>query len=343
VSRVFIRTGLGFAGLLLTSLFHWPARAEQPSYSGFKETAYLQFLRGGDDGLRRPPSLGLSFGARVHRATLDTGSTGVVVGSSSIPNVDRLPKAADGELTYTSSGRIMRGRWVKTSFTIVGAEDNAVQTEDMPVLAVDRVDCLPRARDCDPTEDVSHIAMIGIGFAREHDRQSQSTPDKNPLLHVVSDANPQRKGYVLTSEGIHIGLSPQNTADSFTYIKLERNSEGTDWSPLPTCISINGKTPPACGTLLVDSGVGAAFVTLPMSQASGKLITGDQVAVTIPQGDTSIPLYSFKVGDESPVTPGVIHLRNSPERVFLNTSFKFLNGFDVLYDADGGYAGFRRR
>jgi hypothetical protein len=35
-------------------------------------------------------------------------------------------------------------------------------------------------------------------------------------------------------------------------------------------------------------------------------------------------------------------LRLSPERVFLNTSFHFLNGFDFLYDADGGYVGFRR-
>ncbi|OYZ92869.1 MAG: hypothetical protein B7X99_15780 [Rhizobiales bacterium 17-65-6] len=28
---------------------------------------------------------------------------------------------------------------------------------------------------------------------------------------------------------------------------------------------------------------------------------------------------------------------------FVNTSFHMLNGFDYLYDADGGFAGFRAR
>ncbi len=329
---------------LFISLLGGHVRADEPDYKSFEQTAYLRFLNVSDAGLRRSPALGLSFGELFHRATLDTGSTGVVVGATSIPDIDRLPKIADGELTYTSSGRVMRGRWVRTSLTIVGAGDNAVQTEAMPVLAVDRVDCLPRARDCNPDEDVSRIAMIGIGFAREGDRQSQSTPDKNPFLHIVSHNDRRRHGYVLTSEGVHIGLSSANTAGQFFYVRLQRNAGGTDWSPVPMCISINGTMPPACGTLLVDSGVGAAFMTVPRSQApEAELQPGDQVAVSIPQQNGVVPLYGFKVGDGSPMTPEKIHLRHSPGRVFLNTSFHFLNGFDFLYDADGGYAGFRRR
>ncbi|MBS0233781.1 MAG: hypothetical protein JSR99_09870 [Proteobacteria bacterium] len=332
------------ASIALIALFGGQVRAEEPDYKSFEQAAYLSFLNASHEGLHRSPSLGISFGERFHRATLDTGSTGVVVGATSIPNIDRLPKIADGELTYTSSGRIMRGRWVRTSFTILGAGDNSVQTEAMPVLAVDRVDCLPRARDCNPDEDVSRIAMIGIGFAREGDRQSQSTPDKNPFLHVVSRNKGQRHGYVLTSEGVHIGLSSANTAGPFFYVRLRRNADGTDWSPVPMCISINGTMPPACGTLLVDSGVSAAFMTVPRSQTSQvELQPGDQVAVSIPQQNGPAPLYAFSVGDGSPVTPEKIHLRHSPDRVFLNTSFHFLNGFDFLYDADGGYAGFRRR
>lgn len=328
--------------LIVMLLGGW-ASAEEPNYKNSEQAAYLRFLNASEDGLRRSPSLGISFGERFHRATLDTGSTGVVVGATSIPNIDRLPKIADGELTYTSSGRVMRGRWVRTSFTIVGAGDNSVQTEAMPVLAVDRVDCLPRARDCNPGEDIGRIAMIGIGFAREGDRQSQSTPDKNPFLHIISSNDRQHRGYVLTSVGVHIGLSPSNTAGQFFYIKLRRNAGGSDWSPVPMCISINGARPPACGTLLVDSGVGAAFMTVPRSQTKKtELQSGDQVAVTIPREKGALPLYSFAVGDGSPVTPDKIHLRHSPERVFLNTSFHFLNGFDFLYDADDGYVGFRR-
>jgi len=49
------------------------------------------------------------------------------------------------------------------------------------------------------------------------------------------------------------------------------------------------------------------------------------------------------VGAGSPLAPDGIHLNVSGERVFVNTSYHLLNGFDVLYDADGGYVGFRHR
>ncbi|CCB66941.1 conserved exported protein of unknown function [Hyphomicrobium sp. MC1] len=320
------------------------ASAQEPNFGAYAQAAFFPFLDANDGELRRSPSLGISFGERFHRATLDTGSTGVVVGATSIPNIDQLPRISEGQLTYTSSGRVMRGHWVRTAFTIVGSGDSAIQVEAMPVLAVERVDCLPRARDCDPNEDVSRIAMIGIGFAREGDRQSQSTPDKNPFLHVVSNNSRQRHGYVLTARGVYVGLSAVNTSGHFEYVKLDRNKEDTDWSPIPACISINGKTPPACGTLLVDSGVGSAFMTLPPWQSSqAKLQPGDQVAVAVSRGQSSLPLYSFKIDDGHPLTPEKVHLRLSPDRTFLNTSFHFLNGFDFLYDADGGYVGFRRR
>ena len=69
-------------------------------------------------GIAAPARLGLSFdGSRVHRVTWTSGSTGVVVGATSIPNFERLPKIADGQLTYTSSGRIMVGQWVLTPLT----------------------------------------------------------------------------------------------------------------------------------------------------------------------------------------------------------------------------------
>jgi hypothetical protein len=322
------------------------AERPHPDYKGFRQAAHLRFLNAGDDReMRHLPVLGISFGERYHRAVLDTGSTGVVVGATQIPNLPDLPVIADGELTYTSSGRIMRGHWVTTSFTIIGAGDNSVQTEPMPVLAVDRVDCLPHARDCDPNQSVDRIAMIGVGFAREGDRQSQSTPDKNPFLHILpNEGGAQRHGYVLTSTGVSIGLSNENTRGPFEYVKLRRNERDTDWAPLPACLSINAVMPPACGSLLVDTGVASAFMTVPEQQAPGnQLQPGDTVAVSLPHEDGFSPLYTFSVDDGSPLTPDRIHLRVARERVFLNTSFHFLNGFDVLFDADEGYVGFRSR
>ena len=319
---------------------------QQPSYERFSQAAFLRYRNSDGGQMRHTPSLGIAFGGRQHRATLDSGSTGVVVGASMIPNFDQLPKIGDGRLTYTSSGRIMLGQWVMTPLSIHGADGTAVETEAMPVLAVTRVECLPRARNCTPRESVHHIAMIGIGFAREHDAQRQSTPDKNPFLHIAGNGSDRRRGYVLTSQGVHVGLTAANTQGGFQYIKLTPQQAPSDWSAVPACISLDRQTPPSCGTMLVDTGVSAMFMTVPPAQAGAgvrDLAPGREVTVLLGSGGSLGEFYSFRVGDGSSLAPDKINLRVSPSRTFVNTSYHLLNGFDFLYDADGGYAGFRRR
>ena len=88
--------------------------AAQPSDKTDGRGVYLRFLskrEAAGGNLQKPPLLGLSFGGRQRRAVMDTGSTGIVVAASSIPDVDRLESRGPGTLTYTSSGRIMRGDW----------------------------------------------------------------------------------------------------------------------------------------------------------------------------------------------------------------------------------------
>ncbi len=88
------------------------------------------------------------------------------------------------------------------------------------------------------------------------------------------------------------------------------------------------------------------FMTVPESQTGGparQLPPGSTVAISVGPPESRFPLYDFAVGDDSPLAPDGIHLNVSDERVFVNTSYHLLNGFDVLYDADGGYVGFRRR
>jgi hypothetical protein len=293
----------------------------------------------------KPPHIGLSFGGPTLMAIMDSGSTGIVVAASSIPNVDQLPSLGDGKLTYTSSGRVMIGEWVTTPVTIVGAEGARIETEPMPVLAVTEVECLEKARDCTPSDDPRHIAMVGIGFAREADAQAQSTPEKNPFLRVAAGGGELRRGYILTAEGVHVGLTAANTRGEFRLVKLDKQADLPDWSAVPACISLNGQTPPACGTMLVDTGVSSMFMTVPPEQAQGaegSLPDGTHVSIRLGTADQSTELYSFDAGDaSSAVAPDSIHLRVSSSRVFVNTSCHLLNGFDFLYDADGGYAGFR--
>lgn len=322
-----------------------PAIDPAPDYARYREGMFLRFLNAQDGEMQQVPRIGLSFGGRPIDAVLDSGSTGIVVAASLIADFDSLQSIGDGKLTYTSSGRVMQGRWVITPVTLSGQEGAQIRTEPMPVLAVTHVTCLDRARDCTPDDAPRHIAMVGIGFAREGDQQSQSTPEKNPLLRVAGRPGEQRRGYILTPKGVHVGLTEANTRGRFDYIKLARQPDRPDWAPVPACISLNGQLPPACGTMLLDTGVPGMFMTVPASQAGegGTLSPGTDVAIRIGTPEQSRELYRFAVDGGSPLAPSRINLRVAPDRVFVNTSFHLLNGFDLLYDADGGYVGFRRR
>jgi hypothetical protein len=234
-----------------------PAQAAPPSrYDGYDQGAYLSYLNappsGGD--LTRPPRLRISFGARSYGVVMDTGSTGIVVSADKIPNVDRLPSLGPGRLTYSSSGRIMIGRWVVTPVTIMGRNGASVATAPIPVLAVDRIECTEDARRCTPRAAPRGVSMLGIGFARRGDHQAQSGPTKNPFLNVAavngSKADHLRRGYLVTSGGVAVGLTAANTRGAFAYVKLAR--AGDDWAATPACISVNGAAPAACGTLLMD-------------------------------------------------------------------------------------------
>lgn len=319
---------------------------DAPSYERFRQGIYLRYLNAQAGRIAAVPRIGLSFGGQPIVAELDSGSTGIVVAASFIPGFEQLSSAGEGRLTYTSSGRVMLGRWVVTPVILVGLNGATVQTEPMPVLGVTEVQCLREARDCTPTGEPRNIAMVGVGFAREGDAQSQSTPDKNPLLRTTGGNATRRRGYILTSEGIHVGLTAANTRGTYQFVKLKPQPDRPDWAPVPACISLNGLTPPACGTLLVDTGLSAMFMTVPEAQAAGAqgtLPPGTQVAIRAGDGADAFDLYSFAVGGDSPLAPGELHLRVSPDRVFVNTGLHLLNGFDVLFDADGGYVGFRRR
>lgn len=318
-----------------------------PNYEPFREGIFLRYLNAHEGaGIDEIPRIGLSFGGRVHRAVIDSGSTGIVVAARMIPNFEELPSLGEGRLTYSSSGRINIGKWVVTPVRLVGRNGEAVRTEPMPVLAVTQVRCMPNARRCTPRDTPRNIAMVGVGFARERDHQAQSTPDKNPLLRVEGGGGERRRGYVLTAHGVHVGLTGANTRGDFKFIKLARDPERSDWSPVPACISLNGQMPPACGTMLMDTGVSVMYITLPPAQtgsATGSLPPGTDVSIRVGPAESSSELYRFKVDGGSPLAPQGTHLRVSPTRVFVNTSYRFLNGFDLLYDADGGYVGFRAR
>ena len=174
------------AGLALADI---SASAAAPGpYQGFDQGAYLSYLNAPPPGadISEPPRLRISFGGPTYAVVMDTGSTGIVVSADKIPNIDHLQSLGPGQLTYSSSGRIMIGRWVVTPVTVMGGNGASITTAPIPVLAVDRIKCTDTARRCMPREAPRGISMLGIGFARRHDHQAQSGPSKNPFLNVAA-------------------------------------------------------------------------------------------------------------------------------------------------------------
>ncbi|WP_206244586.1 hypothetical protein [Novosphingobium terrae] len=305
---------------------------------------FLEFLNAPPVGqpIVEVPRLAVGVGDALHAAVVDTGSTGVVLSASSIAGIGALPSLGPASLTYSSSGRIMVGRWVVTPLTIAG-RNSRVTTRPIPVLAVERIDCTPRARRCAPVSHPDNVAMLGIGFARAYDHQPDGTPDHNPLLNLAA-AGP--RSYRLTRHGIELGAGHEG----FALVPLARDAEHGDWAAAGACITL-GDGAPSCGKLLVDTGITGMFLTLPPE----KLPAGAGDATALPDG-TAVGIeiapasagharigYTIHAGDRGDdAVPSSITLAGIGRRpTFVNTGVHLLNRFDYLYDADAGVIGFR--
>jgi hypothetical protein len=223
-----LRGTLASAGLAAALLrpATFAGAAEVNPYAGYDWSVFLPYLNAptSDGDITASPRLRVSFGGAACDAILDTGSTGIVISASDIPGIDALP-ATPGQLVYSSSGRIMVGRWVTTPVTLEGKDGTRFATKPIPVLAVSRIDCRAKARNCLPEDVPEGIAMIGIGFGREHDGQEQSTPDKNPFLAETASGERHRHGYIVTRTGVRVGLTATAAGGDFAFVKLAPNAQ----------------------------------------------------------------------------------------------------------------------
>ena len=347
------------AAAILARLFPASAAAAEASpYAGYDKSVFLPYVNapGGNDDIAGSPKLRISFGGASHLAVMDTGSTGIVVSAGDIPGVDRLP-STPGQLTYSSSGRVMVGKWVTTPVTVEGADGSRFLTRPIPVLAVTRIECQAKARACKPETRPKGVTMLGIGFGREGDSQAQSTPETNPFLQASVAGTDYRRGYIVTRTGVRIGLTADAVGPDFAFVKLTADADHPgDWSGAPFCVTLNGKTPPACGAALVDTGVVGMYITLPPDLVGTSTATNAKGEPTLADGATldfafpgeeptvAVPgaHYSFTIGKAgNPLAPGFLVLNTRRPKPFVNTSVRFLNGFDYLYDADAGMVGYR--
>lgn len=170
-------------------------------------------------------------------------------------------------------------------------------------------------------------------------------------------AGPMRAGYTLGQSGVHVGLTEETSGFAYTNLiptGLDQvPGSPTDWQIPTGTIDYEGETS-ATGRILVDIGIGYAFLTLPDSPAGGEA-TGNYTvnllnsngAVSFDVNDDTANLLApspnattgwstewspYDSSNSNGFTESVPPVGNQ----FLNTGRNVINGFDLVYDGEGG-------
>ena len=341
------------AGLLAACLpARGPAAAQSNLYSGLN-TIEIPFASG-PIRAEHVPEIRLKLkGAAPRRFGMDTGSTGIVVAAEHYEPGPGDTNDGPGQLTYSSSGRVLHGTHYTTDVEILNNDDTPAATTRVQVLRVERVTCLRNARNCQPNERPRGTAFMGVGFDRHAAMGTNQGLDapRNPFVNLTSLASGAsissiRPGYIVTRTGIHLGMSAALTRD-FAFVKLSSKSTTSlgglpQWSAAPLTVSVDGQL--GSGTSLPDTGINYMFLSPPPGSPlvrGERVPAGSNIQIWLPSQDArAAAFYQFTVGDRgNPLQPERVEVVRDPG-VFVNTGRMFFEGFDYLYDAVGGYVGY---
>jgi hypothetical protein len=300
--------------------------------------------------------------------TMDTGSTGLVVGTGTHAFVPSGPALGAGQITYTSSGITLTGSFYQATVKIGSDENYAIAS--VPVLLANKLTCASDARDCTPKSDPD-TAQFGIGFGRENGGASDRTPAYNAFLNIiningtpVTPSSPSRSGtitsgYIITAQSVTLGLTSTNT-QRFKFLGLIWSEIYGDWEPIPGTLTINNTH--SVGTVLNDSGVTNMYAQpvtgsdVPTTGPYGACVHGPclepgaTVSVAIGNPEASpVASYSFTIGpDGAPrhgsaaAAPDYVTLVKEAPTAFINTTYHFFNEFNYIYDYTHGMVGYRK-
>ncbi|CAO3413115.1 hypothetical protein [Azospirillum endophyticum] len=343
--RVSDRTSRTASAALLTLVATAPALAQsQPNYGGASVSQCIPFANFQPVSFTDPPQLKFSIAGAgtIHAVTMDTGSVGVAMSATNIPNYDTLktaPGAKPGTQFLSSSKVLWVGTWVPMTVTLYDRADKPVATSGVFILGVEksgRCDSYQTDQqicpDLPPPE--KPVLYMGVGFGQEADFQPQGTPDKNVLLNLRS-VNGQpiadgmlNAGYIIGRQGIQVGLTAANTS-GFRFTKLEAYQQYPgDWMMPRGCITVNpdenrDANGPICtpANILVDTGIPQSYMTVPPSikfekiqqpdksepnKTVGVLAPRSSVAIHIPDATNPIATDAFLVGGGAPNEPAQV-------------------------------------
>jgi hypothetical protein len=364
-----------FMNAAMQSLF-FPEVLGQPTYQGFKTEVLIPFDYSEvnaavpfTEDVYTSVRMGKGSATKTYHPILDSGTCGFVVSANGLPgwNASDASKSPIGWEFLSSSKRLYSGHWIPGDLYFTNAAVEVRAT--VPILAVEAVTICPNYNETTdtnvcptPTTGMPPVVtpmpfgiqVMGFGFGREADGQPQGTPDKNPFLNIQM-VNRIRSGYLITKDGITVGLTEANTA-GMSFSKLSRRPNSTDrrdWSSIQSCMSVDGGNC-TTGPALIDTGVAQMYMTLPLGTKVNRSIipilnNGSTVEVKIGVDGNYVAEERFVVGDaagiNNSVVPSTVRLSlsdpvKSPPHV--NTGRHFLRAWNVAFDACGGFVGFAR-
>ena len=322
-----------------------------PDYSRYTQSYHMPF--GNSKPVNFDDLKSMSVRASINggppmRLQIDTGSTGVIVGASDVPDID--PNAPAGSITYSSSGVELLGVWTPVTITFPDSKDEQgnVATAVVPVLAVSERKVHPGAVNGSSFKPAMNpkIYMFGIGTGRGKEPHQE----RNPWVNLKEmQAGTMRRGYTITRDGITLGLTAKTVGEGYLYEKLKEHT-GTvgdaaakpgsvkDWDSSRGWAVVGGEKCQESGMLL-DTGLTNMMIQAPSPASKGDVADGTDVTIHLLSGRLS---YSFKVGDTTnPAAPRKVSWVVRTTGPLINTGLRALALYDYLYDADGGYFGLR--
>ncbi len=310
---------------------------------------------------------------------IDTGSGIFLLGAPLLTNIGSTA-GTPAHHFFTSSKILYVGRLNKLSVTFQG-EGGMHATANVPILVVDKswrcpwYDPSSDAFECPvgpngekPQErNTSRITYMGVGFGRNNPRDGMpfATPSLNPFLNIDTvnglpvAKESMRSGYIISSRGVRLGLTRENTK-GFSWTSLQpgigHGSDSRDWAMARMCFSINGEGN-NCGPVLIDSGIpqmyvraeeGVSIPTIvirnPNKNGHAKFVKrvkpGTKVSVGFPSLDAPAMSYSFIIGQNSSTEPSYVVPAKPASAPFVNTGRNFFFGYSIVFDAIGGRFGY---
>jgi len=334
-------------------------------------------------------------------ASLDTGSRGFWVTPGLAPAGSAgSAQSVPGYIFYWSSGHVRAGYWTPMSVTFpqASAQGGAAgpATATIPVLVATLQGCVvgtwPNGTCTNGTlsPPATQGAMMGVGFDRtgHGTGYGSATPDPtgpgtrdnlqilNPFLNLDQmKGGAMRSGYILGTQGITLGLTAANTAQTYngarsayayTQLKPTRRpvvaGTPTDWLPMEGTVTLQGAVYKAAQAVL-DIGIPNMLITLGNAAPfAGQVTSGNTTYLSAASGAITIDLqngsgrvgYGFAIPDPGAVAAPNATLRptnvalspaqpvwwnNETPETLVNTGIYALNAFNYLYDAQDGMIG----